>query len=235
MQDKILSELLATLRDHDTPTVCNAIEVAQGKRGFAAFTRGTVVCATPGDGPIVGFAQTARIAGIHPADESPEATRARRIEYFRHMATGKQPAVAVIEDTDSPDCVAAWWGEVHTAVHKGLGMVGAVTNGVVRDLDTLEPGFPVVAGSIGPSHRFCHVRDIGTRVEVFGLTVEDGDLIHADRHGALVIPQEVIPRLQASIENLLATEQIILEPARRPGFDIDELERAWADFEKSRT
>lgn len=235
MADRITNELLATLRGYDTPTVCNAIEVAQGKRGFSAFTRGTVVCPVPGDGPIVGFARTARIAGFHPADETTEATRARRMEYFRHMATGTRPAVAVIEDTDYPNCVAAWWGEVHTAVHKGLGLVGAVTNGAVRDLDSLEPGFAVIAGSVGPSHRFCHVREIGTPVDVFGLTVNDGDLVHADRHGALVIPQGVIPRLEASIRKLLATERIILEPARQEGFDIDALETAWAEFERSRT
>lgn len=230
-----MPDLLATLRDHDTPTVCNAIEVAQGKRGFSAFTRGTVVCPTPADAPIVGFARTARIAGLQPASENPKVTRARRIDYFRHMASGARPTVAVIEDTDYPDCVGAWWGEVHSAVHKGLELVGAITNGVVRDLDNLEPGFPVIAGSTGPSHGFCHVHDIGTPVEVFGLTVNDGDLVHADRHGALVIPEEVIPKLQASIDKLLATERLILEPARQAEFDVDALEKAWAEFEKART
>ena len=235
MAARELRDLLVSLRDYDTPTVCNAIEVAQGKRGFSAFTRGTVVCPVPADAPIVGFARTARIAGLQPADESSELTRARRIEYFRHMASGAQPTVAVIEDTDYPDCVGAWWGEVHSAVHKGLGLVGAVTNGVVRDLDDLEPGFSLIAGSIGPSHGFCHVQDIGTPVEVFGLNVNDGDLVHADRHGALVIPEEVLPELQDCIETLLATERLILEPARQDGFDIDALEKAWADFEKART
>ena len=34
------SELLELLKSVDTPTVCNAIEVAQGKRGFSEFTHG---------------------------------------------------------------------------------------------------------------------------------------------------------------------------------------------------
>jgi len=105
----------------------------------------------------------------------------------------------------------------------------------MRDLGDLEPGFPIIAGSIGPSHGFVHVREFGTRVEIFGLNVDEGDLVHADRHGAVVVPPDVIPRLGAAIENLLSTEQIILEPARRAGFDIETLEAAWAAFEKART
>ncbi|MDH3578084.1 MAG: RraA family protein [Gammaproteobacteria bacterium] len=232
---KISDDLLNTMRRCDTPTICNAIEVAQRERGFAGFTKATMLCSAPDDGPIVGFARTAKIAGLNPPTEPSDVIRTRRIEYFRSMAAGPRPAIAVVEDVDHPHCIAAWWGEVHSAVHKGLGMAGALTNGVMRDLGDLEPGFPIIAGSIGPSHGFVHVREFGTRVEIFGLNVDEGDLVHADRHGAVVVPPDVIPRLGAAIENLLSTEQIILEPARRAGFDIETLEAAWAAFEKART
>lgn len=234
-QLRVPDNLLETMRQCDTPTICNAIEVAQGERGFAAFTKATMLCSAPDDGPMVGFARTAKIAGRNPPSESPEVIRARRMAYFRSMAAGPRPAIAVIEDLDHPECIAAWWGEVHSAVHKGLGMAGALTNGVMRDLGDMEPGFPVIAGSIGPSHSLVHVRDFGTPVEIFGLSVEQGDLVHADRHGALVVPPNVIPKLGAAIKSLLATEQIILGPAREAGFDIEKLETTWAEFEKART
>lgn len=232
---EISGDLLETMRHCDTPTICNAIEVAQGERGFADYTKATMLCSAPDDGPVVGFARTARIAGRNPPNEPPEEIRARRMAYFRSMATGPRPAIAVVEDLDHPDCIAAWWGEVHSAVHKGLGMAGALTNGVMRDLGDLEPGFPIIAGSVGPSHGFVHVREFGTRVEIFGLSVDEGDLVHADRHGAVVVPPDVLPRLGAAIETLLSTEQIILGPARETGFDIEALETAWAAFEKART
>ena len=234
-QTNVPDDLLVTLRKCDTPTVCNAIEVAQGKRGFADYTKATMLCSAPEDDPIVGFARTAKIAGREPPAEPPEDIRSRRMEYFRSMAAGPSPAVAVVEDVDYPDCVAAWWGEVHSTVHKGLGMAGALTNGVMRDLGDMQPGFPVVAGSIGPSHGFVHVRELATPVEIFGLSISEGDLVHADRHGAIVVPPEVIPVLGAAIEKLLATEQIILRPARGAGFDIEKLETAWAEFERVRT
>lgn len=231
-----LSEsLLKRLRAIDTPSVCNAIEVAQGKRGFAAFTRGTMLSSDPSAGSMVGYAKTAKIAGLEPPTETSEVIRQRRLDYFKHMAEGSEPSLAVIEDSDFPNCIGAWWGEVHTVVHKGLGLSGAVTNGVMRDLDDLASQFPVIAGSVGPSHGFVHVRELGTPVTVFGLTVEQGDLVHADRHGALVIPPNVLPDLEIALDKLIASEKLILEPALKPGFNLAALEESWQAFERSRT
>ena len=184
--------LLKLLQKVDTPTVCNAIEVAQGKRGFNAFTRGTMLASHPDAPAMVGYARTARIAAVTPPTEAPEVIKARRMAYYRHMSEGPRPAVVVIEDMDFPHCIGAYWGEINTNVHKGFGMSGALTNGVMRDLGDLPDGFPVVAGSIGPSHGFLHVKEVGTTVTVFGMQVADGDLIHTDRHGGVVIPSEVL-------------------------------------------
>ncbi len=227
-------DLFDLLSRVDTPTVCNAIEVAQGKRGFAAFTRGTMLCSEPGRA-IVGYAVTAQIAALAPPAEPPEVIRARRMAYYKAMHDGPKPSVAVVEDLDFPACIGAYWGEVNTTIHKGFGMSGALTNGVMRDLGDLPEGFPVVAGSIGPSHGFVHVRSLGEPVTIFGLTVAQGDLIHADRHGALVIPPEVVPHLGGAIRKLLETERLILDPARQPGFDFAAFEAAWAAFEAART
>ncbi|RZV39614.1 MAG: RraA family protein, partial [Acidimicrobiales bacterium] len=216
-----MNEFIKTLSEFDTPTISNAIEVVQGTRGYDRFTRETPVSAMNGAKAMCGYARTAKLSGIKPPTESPEFIKARRLDYFRYMAKGDEPTVCVIEDIDAPDCVSAWWGEVHTAVHKGLGMSGALTNGVVRDLDDHEPGFPVVAGSIGPSHMFVHVTEINTPVTVFDLTIEPGELVHADQHGAVVIPEDVMPTLNEAIKTLLKNEQIIIAPAREPGFDID--------------
>ncbi len=227
-------DLLTLLQRVDTPTVCNAIEVVQGRRGFDAFTRGTMLCSEPGRS-VVGYAVTAQIAAVAPPSEPPDVIRTRRMAYYKAMHDAPKPSVAVIEDLDYPDCIGAYWGEVNTTIHKGFGMSGALTNGVMRDLGDLPEGFPVIAGSIGPSHGFVHVRSLGEPVNVFGLRVAQGALIHADRHGALVIPPEVIPGLTAGIEKLLATEKLILDPARAPGFDFAAFEQAWAAFEKART
>ncbi len=230
-----MHDFIQSLTQYDTPTISNAIEVAQGTRGYERFSRGTPISAMNGAKAMCGYARTAKLSGAKPATEPPETIQARRLDYFRYMAEGDAPKICVIEDIDAPDCVSAWWGEVHTAVHRGLGVNGALTNGVMRDLDDHEPGFPVVAGSVGPSHMFCRITELDVPVTVFGLTVQPGELVHADQHGAIVIPTDVIPELQAAIDTLLANEQIVLAPARAPDFSIDRLVKAWQEFEEART
>ncbi len=160
--------------------------------------------------------------------------RTRRMAYYRYMAEAALPAVAVVEDTD-PQPVGAYWGEINVTVHKGFGLAGTLTNGVMRDLGDLPGGYPVLAGAIGPSHAFVRVTEIDVPVTVFGLTVAPGEWVHADRHGALVIPESVLPELEEAILKLQRTERLVLEPARQPGFDFASFEAAWTTFEAART
>ena len=226
--------LLNLLQSVDTPTVCNAIEVAQGKRGFNDFTRGTML-ASDTKGVIVGYAVTAQIAAIDPPTEAVSVIRERRMSYYKAMSENVKPSIAVVEDLDYPNCIGAFWGEVNTTIHKGFGMSGALTNGVMRDLGDMAEGFPVVAGSIGPSHGFVHVRSVNQPINIFGMNIKSGDLVHADRHGAVVVPTDVIDDLEASILKMQQTERLVLDPARKKGFDFDAFETAWNDFEKART
>ena len=227
--------LLTLLRSVDTPTVCNAIETAQGRRGFERYTRGTVLASAPEYRAMVGYARTARIAARQPSGDAPDIVRERRLGYYRHMSEGPRPAVAVVEDVDVPNAVGAYWGEVNTTVHKALGLDGALTNGVMRDLGDLPDGFPVIAGSVGPSHAFVHVVDFAQGARVFDLDIADGDLVHADRHGAVVIPTDILGDLAAAIETLFRAEACILEPARKGPMSFAEFEDAWAAFEQART
>ena len=105
----------------------------------------------------------------------------------------------------------------------------------MRDLDDMVDNYPVIAGSIGPSHGFVHVSDIDCSVNVFGLQVQPGQLVHADQHGAVVIPETVIDTLEQAIQTLLRNEQLILKPASEPNFDFAAFEKAWTAFEKART
>lgn len=230
----IEQEFLNLLKTVDTPSVCNAIEVAQGKRGFDQFTRGTLLAADPDLPAICGYARTAKIRAVNPPSEAPDVIKKRRMAYYKHMSEGPRPGICVIEDLDYPDAIGAYWGEVNTTVHKGFGLSGTLTNGVMRDLGDLASDYQVLAGSIGPSHGFVHVVDFGQPVEVFGLKVADGDFIHADRHGAVIIPVDVIPLLANSLNMMMASEALVLGPARQPDFNFEKFEAAWAAFEKSR-
>ncbi|MEX0311593.1 MAG: RraA family protein [Tateyamaria sp.] len=229
--DDALHDLLTSV---DTPTVCNAIEVAQGKRGFNAFTRGTML-ASDIDGVMVGYARTARIRALAPPTEAPDVIKARRMAYYRYMSEGARPAVCVVQDLDVPNAIGAYWGEVNTNIHKSFGLAGTLTDGVMRDLGDLANGYPVVAGSIGPSHGFVHVVDFDGPVRIHGLDIRPGDVVHADRHGAVVIPEDVMPALPEAIKTLMRSERIVFDAVKGKQITFDEFEAAWAAFEAART
>ena len=229
--DKELYDLLLTL---DTPTVCNSIEVAQGKRGFQRFTRGTVLSSVQSGEVIVGYARTAKIAGTTPPEEEPEIIRERRMKYYEYMANSSEPSIVVIEDSDFPNCIGAFWGEINAKIHKGFGLSGVLTNGVMRDLGDLPEQFQIIAGSIGPSHGFVHVREFDIKVRVFDLEVNPGDLIHADRHGAVVIPTDLLDSLGSAIIKLQESEKIILDSTASDQFGFETFKRDWEKFEVAR-
>ena len=226
--------LFALLKSVDTPTVCNAIEVAQGRRGFNAFTRGTMLASDPA-GIMVGYARTARIRAVAPPTEDAATIKARRMAYYKYMSEGPRPAVCAVQDLDVPAAIGAYWGEVNTNIHKAFGLSGTLTDGVMRDLGDLAEGYPVVAGSIGPSHGYVHVVDYDAPVRIFGLDISPGDLIHADRHGAVVIPPEVIPDLTGAIATLQKAEGIVFDAVKGKQIGFEEFEAAWAAFEAART
>ncbi|MCX7567907.1 hypothetical protein OS189_16305 [Sulfitobacter sp. F26169L] len=133
-------------------------------------------------------------------DTSPRAEtdeiQARHMQYYRNLADAPQPSVAVVEKVDVPHYISAYWGEINTTVQIGFDITGSLTNGVMHDLDDLREGFLVVAGSIGPSHGFVHVRKLDTTVEIFGMCVGSDHMIHADCGAALFIRLDVIDALE---------------------------------------
>ena len=221
--------LLAHLRGFDTPTICNALEIATGGRRATGFTRRTMVAPFPLLPPIVGFARTATLRSAAPSTMSPERARELRLAYYEHVAAVDCPTVVVLQDLDHEPGIGAFWGEVNSAVHRALGCVGAITNGAVRDLDVLADDFPILAGCVTPSHAFVRIESVGGDVDVLGMQASDGDLIHADRHGAVRIDREAAPRLPRAIEVLVAREKLILDAARLPGFGVAAIRQAMAD------
>lgn len=225
--DRALVELLRTV---DTPTVCNALEIIAPENQARGFTVRPFVCADPQAAPIVATARTARIRAAAPAKRSASDTAALHKAYYEYMATSDElPTVAVILDADTAPGRGAFWGEVNSAIHLGLGVAGCITNGSMRDLDDLAPGFQILAGSLGPSHAYVHVENFGEPVDVHGMAVEHGDLVHADKHGAVVIPPGAISGLANAIDVNRRREKRILDVIRRPGFTLAEFQAAVGD------
>jgi regulator of RNase E activity RraA len=220
------SPLFDQLRKFDTPTICNALEVALGARFTTGFTRQRLIAAFPKLPPIVGFARTVTIRCSVPFDAA--ARKERLLGYYEHLAQGSGPTIAVVQDVDSQPGLGAFWGEVNTHVHWGLGCIGAVTNGSMRDLDMMCPQFQCLAATLSPSHAFVQVVDFAKPVDVLGMAVSDGDIVHADYHGAVVIPAAALEKLPAAIDLMARKEKVILDAARQPGFSPVKMRAAMA-------
>jgi regulator of RNase E activity RraA len=222
----ITPELIDALRRFDTPTICNALEIVAPQRRAIGFTRRPLVCVRPELPPMVGFAATVTFRASLPPVGTADERRARRVAYYEYVASLPAPSVVVVQDLDDVPGFGAMWGEVNTAIHAGLGAVGVVTNGSVRDIDQFAPGFGALAGSIGPSHAYGTPVGWGAPVDVHGMTVRHADLVHADRHGAVVVPAEAAHALPAAVDLLVRREKVILDVARAPGFSIATLREA---------
>jgi len=122
--------------------------------------------------------------------------------------------------------IGAFWGEVNTNVHKGLGVLGCVTSGSFRDLDMLAPGFQIIGGAVNPSHAHVHVVDHGGEVLVHGMPCSDGNIVHADRHGAVVIPADAVRGIPAAIDLITRREKVVLDMCKRSDFNIAALREA---------
>jgi regulator of RNase E activity RraA len=223
---------LEALTAYDTPTICNALEVVAPARRAIGFTRRALFAAFPQLKPVVAFARTAIIRSREPHPRGREDAKEVRLGYYAHIAAEPLPSIAVIQDIDAPDTgFGAFWGEVQSHVHKGLGCAGVITDGSVRDLDAMAPDFLVLAGSVMPSHAHVHLVDYGGTVSVAGMVVSPNDIIHADRHGAVVVPPEAVKQIPAAVALLTRREKVIIEASKAPGFSVASLRQALDEAE----
>jgi regulator of RNase E activity RraA len=205
---------LEALRRYDTPTICNGLEIVAPERRAIGFTVEPLLAADPSLPPIIGLARVGTIR----AKEPPRGKTATRVEWYDYVADADLPTIVVLQDLDDRPGYGAWWGEVHSNVHKALGSEGCITNGSFRDRDMLAKGFQILGGRMGPSHVHVHMVDYGKPVNIFGMQVGHDDVIHADFHGAVVIPADAVTKLPQAIDLVARREKVILDICADPGF-----------------
>jgi regulator of RNase E activity RraA len=209
---------LEFLQSIDTPTACNLIEIVAPERRGHGYTVKHLHCPFPELPPIVGFARTVTFKAKDAVPLGQAGYMQKRLDYLDYVAAPPRPSIMVMEDLDGEYVgYGAFWGEVQSNVHKGLGCLGVVTNGSIRDIPMIAPGFQMLAGSIVPSHAYVHVVDFGIEVNVHGMAVRSGDLVHADRHGAVVVPADKIDAMKAALDPLAAREAKIIAAAKAGG------------------
>lgn len=212
------TELLQLLK-WNTPTVYNGWEqiTVNPNYGRECFNLETVTDHMPQMGPMCGFAVTVK---IRPGDRTVAHKLGANRQRFRdHIASlpAHLPKIVVVEDQDKPLILGSMWGEVNATYFKAVGAVGCLVDGGVRDLDEMAAvGFHAMSRGLCIGHSFGGIPvEWDCPVTVFGVTVRPGQLIHADKHGFLVVPPEDQPRLLEATEYMdLLERQHTIVPGR---------------------
>ncbi len=224
MANPLSDDQLTELRGWPSPAIANAIETFDFRPRTEGFMDASILCRFPELDPIVGYAATCQIrASIAPSDDAETRTRH---DWWEHIQSMPAPRIIVIQDLDEPP-IGSFWGEVNANVHRALGAVGVITDGGVRDLEEVRAlGFQFLSKEILVSHAYVHIVGIGQPVTVGGLTVAPGDLLHADQHGVVQIPDAIAAEVADAAQAVEDRERVIIDFAKSAEFNrggLDEI------------
>jgi len=216
------AELLDFLRNTDTCSVANAIETFNIRMRHEGFTQDEISCQFPSLGSTVGYAVTGKIRTTAPPIAN--VCYYHRTDWWEYVASFPSPKILVVRDVDRIPGTGAFVGEVHARIAQALGCVGYISNGTVRDLDELrEANFQCFSGGASVSHAYAHIVDFGAPVEIGGLIISPGDLLHGDCHGVQSIPPAIAEDLPNAVNAVLDREAELLRFCRSADFSLEKL------------
>jgi regulator of RNase E activity RraA len=213
---------LEIFRRLDACTVANAIETFGRRLRNEGFVDHTVRCMFPKMPPTVGYAATIKVVGSTPAFAGP--SYADSTEWWDYILSLPAPRVAVVQDASEKPGVGSLVGAVHANILRRLDCVGLVTNGVVRNMPVAEKiGLQLFAGGVSVSHAYVHIVEFGQPVEIGGLKIRSGDLLHGDLHGVQTIPVDIAARIPQAAAVIIAHDQELITLCQSKEFSLDKL------------
>ncbi|MHB1007080.1 MAG: RraA family protein [Chloroflexota bacterium] len=221
MVAKLSPELLKFLREVDSPTIANAIETFNVRPRVNGYVGYDIKCAFPEMGSMVGYAVTCTADST--TEERPRA-REGWVKLWEALAAAPKPAVIIFKDIGSNRLHSCHMGEVMGTIAKRLGAVGAVSDGGLRDVHEIKAlGLQYFCPGYVVSHGNPLIVDVGMEVEISGMTIKPGDLLHGDVNGLLKIPEEIVAQLPAAVEKIRVNERGSMDFFNSPDFTIEKL------------
>jgi 4-hydroxy-4-methyl-2-oxoglutarate aldolase len=208
MPPEISQDTLFRLAELDSCSIADAIETFAIRLRNEGFNDPTLRCFFPAFAPMVGFAHTFKVRSSDPPMD-PDFYLDRTT--WGHLDNSPVPKVVVIEDLDAKPGRGALVGKTHAAILKALGCKGVITNGGIRGVKQFQKlRLPAFARNLTVSHAYVHVIETETPVNIAGVHINPGDLIHGDANGIVNIPLDLADKIPAVAERLMAREQEII-------------------------
>lgn len=220
---RLTAEQLDALRQIDSPTVSNAIEQFGVRSRLDGFAGWDLRCAFPELGTTLGYAVTCTADSTTPSGRDDRGL----LRLWEAVEAAPKPAVVVIKDIGPERSRSCHMGEVMATTAKALGAVGCVSDGGLRDVNEVRalgafqyfcPGFVV-------SHGNPVICEVSVDVNLNGLAVRPGDLLHGDVNGVLVIPESIAERVAEQAQRVRDAERDVLDFLRKPGLTVEKLRR----------
>ncbi len=224
----VSKEVFETLRRLDACTLANAIEAFHERLRNEGFVDNSIHCLFPGLTPMLGYAVTVKIRGSAPPTTN--GPYGDRTDWWDYLLSVPAPRVVVVQDIATRPGLGSLVGAVHMNILRALNCVGVVTNGAVRDIPAAQTaGFHYFAGSVTVSHAYVHIVEVGAPVEVGGLKIQSGELLHGDLHGVQSIPLQIAGRIPAVAAQIAAKKQELIALCQSPDFSLEKLRAAVAN------
>jgi len=212
---------LDLLQKYDSPTICNVIELFKVRPQSKGYMGAEIKSMFPDLPPMVGYAVTAKCCAAQPFGKGDVYTDLNtQIESFSSVP---EPRVVVLEDIDEPKIGAAF-GEVMASCYQAFGCVGLVTSGGARDLPPIhQRGFPCFASCVIVSHAYPRILEVNVPVQIGGVEIKPGDLLHGDVNGVTTIPLDIAEMVALACEKFVQGEEMVFNYVAKPGATLDGL------------
>jgi regulator of RNase E activity RraA len=228
MPDLLSAEQLALLKRFDSPTVANAIEhfgVRDDTDGYASLE---LRCMFPDLPPVVGYAVTCTARSTAPGKNHPNQQAA----FYRAVAAAPKPCIVVMQDAGPDRRRSCHVGDVMSTTFQRFGAVAVVTDGGLRDLAGVReraPGFQMFGAGLVVAHGIPNIVEVGVVVNICGLTIRPGDLLHGDGNGLVSVPLSIADQVAAQAEAVWAKERAEIEFVQSTNFSIEAMaaRRGW--------
>lgn len=222
MNAALTAEQLENLRRIDACTLANAIETFHERLRNEGFADRSIGCFFPKLPAIAGYAATVKIRGSAPP--TTDGLYPDRTDWWDYILSLPAPRIVAVQDLSTHIGLGSLLGAVHVHILRALGCVGAITNGSVRDIPAIESaGFQIFAGGVSVSHAYIHIVEFGTPVEIAGLKIRSGDLLHGDLHGVQMIPADIADKIPSAAAQISAREKALIELCRSKDCSVEKL------------
>jgi 4-hydroxy-4-methyl-2-oxoglutarate aldolase len=215
------ANLIEYLKTVDSPTLSNAIETLQLQPRDAGFTPLQIRCLFPELGRLCGYAVTAQVetvTGMYPTEER------AFLELFQAVENSPKPAVVAFQEIGGHPDYAAHCGEIMATAFTRLGAVGLVTDAAVRDVPGVRAlRFHYFARGAVVSHARFRIVRVGVPIQIMGVELQSGDLLHGDENGLLRIPAAALASLPQAVDRVRARERRLMDFMRSPEFSVEKL------------